>query len=214
MVSVSIRSGSKLARASRPAATGNGPIGWHSSSPSPRKASASATRQISSMLASLTAWPPASLTARPRLGSGRRSRLRSPGQASPVVLVRGQVEPVGLEPGPGLRVPGRGRVLPLERLVPAVVGQALGEVGASTTPSVCRRGIFSVWTDPSFSRSSVATSRSHDMNVRPAAMANRSSKYRSGPRNCPLPAESARFMCTSDTSISKAGTATSSVPSP
>ena len=60
----------------------------------------------------------------------------------------------------------------------------------------------------------MATIRSHDMNVRSAAMANRSSKYRSGPRNWPFPAASARFMCTSDTSMSKAGMATNSVPSP
>ena len=56
-VSVIIRSGSNVARAKRPPMIGTVPIGLHKISPSPRKASAMATQQISSIITSLIVAP-------------------------------------------------------------------------------------------------------------------------------------------------------------
>ena len=59
----------------------------------------------------------------------------------------------------------RRRVLLLERLVAVVVGDARGEVRAVRAPRPRRRSISrlmrSVWSEPSFARSSVSTMRSH-----------------------------------------------------
>jgi hypothetical protein len=51
------------------------------------------------------------------------------------------------------------------------------------------------------------------MQARSAATQYRSSKYGSGPRYCPFPPASARFICTNATSSGNAGTATDSSPS-
>ena len=67
-------------------------------------------------------------------------------------------------------------------------------LGASITPSTNSLGILRVWTLPSFRKSSVGIIFSQLMNVRLAAFAKRSSKYKSGPKNCPFPWESALFI--------------------
>src|ERR687898_3477529 len=108
--SVITRSGSNDARASRPPIIGTLPIGLARISPSPRKASATATTQISARVASVM------LVSQP-------DRLA-------VLVVAADVEVAGAERVPCVVV-ARGRgVFALERLVALVVGRARREVRA------------------------------------------------------------------------------------
>src|SRR5918995_4152140 len=108
--SVITRSGSNDARASRPPIMGMLPIGLARISPSPRKASATATTQISALVASIM--------------------LDSQPDGLAVLVVAADVEIAGAERVPCVVV-ARGRgVLTLKRLVALVVGRAGREVRA------------------------------------------------------------------------------------
>src|SRR5207248_1693906 len=101
-------SGSNRALARRAPMVGITPKALARISPLPRHTSAQATTQYSSRVG-------ASPTSHPRL-----------------VLLFLDVEVPRSEPLPRIRVGGRLRVLPLERLVPVVVGRARGEVRAAS----------------------------------------------------------------------------------
>ena len=126
--SMSRRSGSKAARASRAAMAGTGPIGEASSSPSPRQASAQATTQISSGDAG---HHQRTTVSGPSSGTGRRDRGR-PGSRRPR---RGRQPRRRRGTDRWTRPAARGRrrvgIGALERLVASVVGLAGGEVGAT-----------------------------------------------------------------------------------
>src|SRR5215467_13810018 len=115
--SVSSRSGSNVALASRAPMAGIRPIGLARISPSPRQASAHATAHTSALLAVLG-------TAGVRgLRTPRGYRCLIPG------LIKVKVGRPELGPRPWIG--RRPRVRPLELLVPSVVGIARGEVGAT-----------------------------------------------------------------------------------
>src|SRR5437588_3514588 len=113
--SVTRRSGSNVALASRAPMLGILPNALARISPSPRHASAHATTQTSATSTS-AATRALSLT------------IRSHGS---LVLLLVHVEVAGAERIPRARVRRRPRVVPLERLVPVVVGLAGGEVRAA-----------------------------------------------------------------------------------
>src|SRR4051794_3506882 len=140
--SVITRSGSKLARASRPPIIGTLPIGLARISPSPRKHSAIATTQYSarvirSVVSAISPPPPAPLVRAARAALRGRdatmsvpSPLRSQPHHLPVLGVITAVEVLRLPFRPRLGRLRAGGVRLLELLVARVVGHALGEVGA------------------------------------------------------------------------------------
>src|SRR5215467_1825913 len=114
--SVSSRSGSNVALASRAPIAGIRPIGLANISPSPRQASSHATAHTSALLAVL--------------GTAGTRGLRAPrgyGRLIPRLI---KVKVGRPEVGPRPRIGCRARVRALELLVPAVIGIARGEVGA------------------------------------------------------------------------------------
>src|SRR3954470_7086210 len=137
--SVITRSGSNTSRARRPPTAGMVPIGLAMISPSPRKHSATPITQKSARLGaplvSLTALP---LSASPgrsghaplRAGIPGSRPLRSQADHLAVLGVVAAVEVLRLPGRPQVGIPGARRVLLLERLVAAVVRDALGEVRA------------------------------------------------------------------------------------